>query len=625
MKRLYFIIYGYTLAKDKLTEKTGKLWYCFYICRIMIKSRFFKKFLTTPPVLIDQVRLIYILSLVVGLLSALAAVILKNSIHFVNRILTESITRESGSYLYLAYPVVGMLLTLLFVKYIVKDNIGHGVSRVLYAISKKKSRLRLHNTWTSIVAGTLTIGFGGSVGAEAPIVLTGSSIGSAIGRFFKLNYRNITLLIGCGAAGAVAGIFKAPIAGIIFTLEILMLDLTLSSIVPLLISSVTAATVTYFLMGDKVLFSFTITEAFIIRNIPWYLLLGIISGLVSLYFSKMTLFLEARFEKIKNIFIRLVTGGIILGVLIYLFPPFYGEGYDTIMSLLQGDMDSVFGNSFFNRFADNYLLYVLFLFCLVMVKVIASSSTNGAGGVGGIFAPTLFLGGVNGFLVANLLNKFANVDIPDNRFVLVGMAGMMAGVMHAPLTSIFLIAEITGGYDLLIPLIITSTVAYITTRGFEPHSIYHVRLAKRGELITHDKDKAVLTFMDWRKEIETDLIKVKATDKLGDLIKIISKSKRNLFPVVDNYNVLEGVVSLDDVREIMFNNELYNTTLVRDLMTIPPSYIDKRENIETVMETFRKTGAWNLPVLDNGYYVGFISKSRIYSTYRELLVQFSEE
>lgn len=591
----------------------------------MFKNHFFSKILSQQTLIKDQVTLTYILSLVVGLLSALAAAILKNAIHYTHQILTGGITRESGSYLYLVYPVAGMLLTLLFVRYLVKDNIGHGISRVLYAISKKKSYIKVHNTWTSVLASTLTIGFGGSVGAEAPIVLTGSSIGSVIGRFFKLNYRNITLLIGCGAAGAVSGIFKAPIAGIVFTLEILMLDLTISSIVPLLISSVTAATVAYFLMGDKVLLTFDITEAFNISNIPWYIVLGVISGMISLYFSKMTLFLESQYEKIRNVFIRLIIGGVILGGLIYLFPPFYGEGYDTIKLLLNGDTSAVFGNSVFTQFADNYFVIILFMSGLVLLKVIASSSTNGAGGVGGIFAPTLFIGGVNGFLVASVLNHFFNVNIPDNRFVLVGMAGLMAGVMHAPLTAIFLIAEITGGYDLLIPLIITATVAFITTRSFEKHSIYHVQLAQRGELITHDKDKAVLTFMDWKKEVETDLVKVKPTDTLGDLIKIIARSKRNLFPVVDEYNILEGVVLLDDVREIMFNNELYNTTIMRDLMTIPPSYIDKRENIETVMETFRKTGAWNLPVLDNGYYVGFISKSRIYSTYRELLVQFSEE
>ena len=591
----------------------------------MFRNCFFRRIFHKNLFEIGQVKLVYFLSLVVGLLSAVAAALLKYSIHFTHKILTEGITAESGSYLYLVYPLIGMLMTFLFVRYIVKDNIGHGISRILFSISRKKSHLKTHNTWTSIIASTLTIGFGGSVGAEAPIVLTGSSIGSAIGRFFKLNYKNVTLLIGCGAAGAVSGIFKAPIAGIVFTLEILMLDLTTSSIVPLLISSVTAATVAYFLMGDKVLLSFNVVGAFNISNIPWYLLLGVISGLISLYFSKMTLFLEERYNEIKNSYLRLILGGIVLGGLIYLFPPFYGEGYDTIMLLLQGNSDLIIHNSIFSHYSNSFLVIILFMSGLVLLKVIASSSTNGAGGVGGIFAPTLFIGGINGYLVAIVLKKFVNIDLSDNRFVLVGMAGMMAGVMHAPLTAIFLIAEITGGYNLLIPLIITSTAAYITIRSFEKHSIYHVQLANRGDLITHDKDKAVLTRMNWKREIETDLLKVKPSDTLGVLVKIIARSKRNLFPVVDEYNILEGVVSLDDVREIMFQQELYATTFVKDLMTIPPSYIDKKENIETVMEAFRKTGAWNLPVLDDGYYVGFISKSRIYSTYRELLVEFSEE
>ena len=591
----------------------------------MLKSRFLRKILKPGFENIDQVRLLYILSLVVGLLSALAAAFLKNTIHYTHHILTQGITRESGNFLYLAYPLTGMLLTLLFVRFVVKDNIGHGISRVLYAISRKKSHLKTHNTWTSILATTLTIGFGGSVGAEAPIVLTGSSIGSAIGRFFRLNYRSITLLIGCGAAGAVSGIFKAPIAGIVFVLEILMLDLTISSIVPLMISSVTAATVAYFLMGEEVLFNFTIREAFNISNIPWYIILGILSGFISLYFSKMTLFLEKNFEKISNIYVRLFAGGIVVSVLVYLFPAFYGEGYTAVLQILQSSIEPVMNQSVFYNFSDKFWVEVVFMASLVFLKVFASSATNGSGGVGGIFAPVLFIGGVNGYLFASLLNRFINIDLADNRFVLIGMAGLMAGVMHAPLTAIFLIAEITGGYDLLIPLIITSTAAYITTRSFERHSIYHVQLAEKGELITHDKDKAVLTIMDWKKEIETDLLKVKSNDTLGDLVKVISRSKRNIFPVVDEYNILEGVVLLDDVREIMFNHKLYDSVRVKDLMTIPPSYIDKKENIETVMETFRQTGAWNLPVLDNGYYVGFISKSRIFTTYRELLVQFSEE
>jgi chloride channel protein, CIC family len=591
----------------------------------MFRLSSYRKIFGKSLVNIDQVKLIYFLSLVVGLLSALAAAFLKNAIHYTHLFLTNGITSESGGYLYLAYPLFGMTLTLLFVRFIVKDNISHGISRVLYAISKRKGYLRSHNTWSSIVASTLTIGFGGSVGAEAPVVLTGSSIGSAVGRFFRVNNKSIALLIGCGAAGAVSGIFKAPIAGIVFVLEVLMLDLTISSIVPLLISSVTAATVAYFLMGDSVLFAFNVVEAFNVSNLHWYVVLGVISGLVSLYFSKMTLFLESNFEKVKNQYLRLGIGGTILGILIYFFPPFYGEGYDTIMSLLQGNASNVLSDSLFGQFHENYYMYVIFFSCLVILKVVASSSTNGAGGVGGIFAPTLFIGGINGFFIAGLLGKFFQVDLPDNRFVLAGMAGMMAGVMHAPLTAIFLIAEITGGYDLLIPLIITATSAYITTRSFEKHSIYHVQLANRGELITHDKDKAVLTRMNWKKEIETDLRIIRPNDTLGDLIKIISKSKRNIFPVVDQYNILEGVVSLDDVREIMFQQELYKTTFVKDIMSIPPTYLDIKENMEAVMEAFRKTGAWNLPVLDNGYYVGFISKSRIYSTYRELLVEYSEE
>ncbi|HEX2969330.1 MAG TPA: chloride channel protein [Bacteroidales bacterium] len=590
----------------------------------MSLNYFFKKKSEKFTFEIDQIKLVYILSLVVGLLSALAAGLLKNAIHYTNQIITQGFVKESGSYFYLVYPLGGMLLTVFFIKYVIKDNISHGISRVLYAISKKRSRLKKHNTWSSLLASTLTIGFGGSVGAEAPIVLTGSSIGSVLGSFFKLNYRSITLLVGCGAAGAVSGIFKAPIAGILFTLEILMLDLTISSIVPLLISSVTAAIVATFLMGDKVLFTFNISGGFNVANIPWYLLLGITSGIISLYFSRMTLFLESGFSRVNNVYLRLLAGGMILSILIFLFPPFYGEGYDTIMALLQGKVDSVVSGPVFHNYRS-FSVVMIFMAGMILFKVFASSATNGAGGVGGIFAPTLFLGGITGFFVSGMLRQYLGIEIPDNRFVLVGMAGTMAGVMHAPLTAIFLIAEITGGYNLLIPLILTSTVSFITTRSFEKHSIYHVQLAEKGELITHDKNKAVMVVMDWRKDIETDLTKVSSSQTLRDLVKAISLSKRNLFPVVDRFNILEGVVSLDDVREIMFRNELYDTTTVRKLMTIPPSYIDKKESLETVMETFRLTGAWNLPVLDNGYYVGFISKSRIYATYRELMSEFSEE
>ena len=591
----------------------------------MFNNKLLKRVLKLRFDEIDQTKLLYVLSMLVGFLSALAVVVLKNTVHYTNRLFTERITLESGRYLYLAYPLAGIILTVFFVKYVVKDNISHGISRVLFAISKKNSKIKAHNTWTSIIASTLTIGFGGSVGAEAPIVLTGSAIGSNIGRFFKLNYRSVTLLVGCGAAGAVAGIFKAPIAGIVFTLEILMLDLTMSSIVPLMISAVTATTVTYFLMGEEVLFSFNIEGSFNMGNIPWYLVLGFVSGVVSIYFSKMTLYLERGLAKIKSEYYRMLMGGTILGILIFLFPPFYGEGYNTIMLLLQGGADQIFNESVFSHFSSGFLGILLFMLGLVLFKVFASSATNGAGGVGGVFAPTLFLGGVCGFLVSGIINLFFNVDIPDSRFVLAGMAGLMAGVMHAPFTAIFLIAEITGGYNFLIPLIITSTVSYITTRSVIKHSIYHIQLAQRGELITHDKDKAVLTVMDWRREIERDLVTVHADDTLGTLVKAISSSTRNIFPVVDKYNVLEGMVLLDDVRELMFEQEKYDRYHVSDFMVIPPSYIDQSEGIETVMDTFRKTGAWNLPVLKDGYYVGFVSKSRIYAKYRELVVQFSEE
>lgn len=579
------------------------------------------KYLVKP----DQKRLIYFLSFLVGLLSALAAAILKNSIFFTHRLITEGITPESRSYFYLFYPAIGMLLTILFVRHVVKDNIGHGVSRVLYAISRKRGRLKSHNSWTSIIATTLTIGFGGSVGAEAPIVLTGSSIGSTLGNYFRLNYRNVTLLIGCGAAGAIAGIFKAPIAGIVFTLEVLMLDLTISSIVPLMISSVTAATVAYFLVGEEVLFAVSVAGVFNIKNIPWYILLGIVTGLISVFFSKITLRVEGQYERIKNIYARLLVGGAVLALLIFVFPPFYGEGYDTIRELLKSRSFMVFENSPLATLGNSFTMYLLFFTGLVLFKAVATASTNGAGGVGGIFAPTLFLGGVTGLTVVNLLNHFGGLVIPENRFVLVGMAGAMAGVMHAPLTSIFLIAEITGGYVLLIPLIITSTISFITARAFDAHSLYHKELAERGELITHDKDKAVLTLMNWKNEIEKDLIKVRSDNSLGELVKAIAKSRRNIFPVVDQYNILEGVVLLDDVREVMFKNELYDKLKVKELMRIPPSYLDVRESLEAVMETFEKTEAWNLPVLDGGFYVGFISKSRIYSKYREQLLQFSEE
>jgi len=590
----------------------------------MKRPKFIGKFLVWRGEHITERQFVYILSFFIGLISGLAAVVLKNTIHYTHEFLTRGFDIESESYWYLAYPVVGILLTILFIRYFVKDNISHGVARILYAISKKNSIIKPHNNYSSIIASTLTIGFGGSVGAEAPIVLTGASIGSSIGRLLKLNYKSITLLVGCGAAGAIAGIFKAPIAGLIFTLEVLMLDLTIASIVPLLISAVTGATVAYFLMGKGVLFSFDLAESFMLNNIPFFILLGVICGLISLYFTKAAMFIETRFEKISSPVWKLILGGGVLSLLIFIFPTLYGEGYVTITSLLHGDVSYVVENSFFYFLKDNYWLFIGYLILILVFKVVAMSATNGTGGIGGVFAPTLFMGGITGFIVARVINGLNWVHLPESNFALVGMAGLMAGVMHAPLTAIFLIAEITGGYSLLIPLIITATFSFITIMYFEPHSIYTKRLAKRGELITHHKDKAVLTLMNWKKEIEKDLKTIHPDATLRELVKIISRSKRNIFPVVDDENMLLGVVLLDNVRDIMFNHEMYDLTFVRDLMITPPSYVSSTDNMETVMQKFSESGVWNLPVIDNGKYVGFISKSRIFTAYRKVLVQVSD-
>jgi CIC family chloride channel protein len=573
----------------------------------------------------DQQKLLYLLSFVVGIASAMAAVAMKNAIHYTHVLFTQGVMEGAGGILSLAYPMAGILLTVIVVKYLVRDNISHGISRVLYAISRRKSYIKSHNNWSSILASSLTIGFGGSVGAEAPIALTGASIGSSVGRYFKLNYKNITLLLGCGAAGAISGIFKAPIGGILFTLEVLMLDLTMSSVVPLLISSVTAATVAYFFMGNDVLFSFHVRDTFLIRNLPYYILLGFFGGLTGLYFTKMTIGIEKLYQKIHNSYVRLVTGGVILGILIFIFPSLYGEGYDSILKILNGESFSIVGATLFGDVASASWIILVLLSALVLLKVVATASTNGAGGVGGIVAPTLFTGGMAGYLFSSAMNHFFDLGLPESSFTLAGMAGLFAAVLHAPLTAIFLIAEITEGYGLFIPLIVTSTVGYITIRSFQKHSIYHQQLAASGELITHDKDKAVMTLLDWTKEVETDLLTVNPEGNLGDLVTQVAKSRRNIFPVVDEFNILEGVVLLDDVRDKMFNPDLYDKISIRELMTIPPSYIDIREKGDVVLDTFTRTGAWNLPVLDNGEYVGFISKSRIFGAYRELLKQFSEE
>jgi len=574
---------------------------------------------------IREKNFILVLSLLVGLTCGLVGVILKNSIHYVHHFITESMSLDSGNILFIAFPIVGITLTMLFVKYFVRDDIGHGVSKILYAISKKNGFIKGHNNFSSVIASTLTIGFGGSVGAEAPVVLTGASIGSGLARMFHMNHRTIILMLGCGAAGAIGGIFKAPIAGLAFTLEVLMLDLTMGSLIPLLISSVSAASLSYFLMGKGAIFQYHITQAFELGNIPFYILLGIFTGLLSVYFTRTSMFVEGKISGLNNPVKRIMVGGIILGLLIFLFPPLYGEGYTTLQSLLDGEPGKMFYNTILYPLQDNYWLLLVYVAGVFMLKVFATAATNGSGGVGGIFAPTMFIGGVSGFFGARLVNGMGLVDLSESNFSLVGMAGLMAGVMHAPLMAIFLIAEITGGYALFIPLMITCTIAYLTARAFEPHSIYAKRLAKRGELITHNKDKAVLTLMKLDRVIETDLKTVRSSDTLGELVKIISQSKRNIYPVVATDKELLGIVILDDIRHIMFNSEMYDSTFVHDLMIMPPALVELKDPMDTVMKKFEETGAWNLPVTDEGKYLGFVSKSKIFSTYRRVLVHFSEE
>lgn len=568
---------------------------------------------------------IYVFSLFIGVISGLAAVLLKNAVHFTHQFVQKQGGFFEINFLYLAFPVLGILLTVLYVRFFVKDEMGHGITKVLYAISKKGGFMRPHNSYSSIIASTLTVGFGGSVGLESPIVVTGSSLGSNLGRAFGMNYKSITTLIGCGAAGAVAGIFKAPVAGVVFALEVLMLDIGVWSIIPLLISAVTGATISYLFLDTGVSLHYPVQGSFNLQNIPWYVVLGIFAGFVSLYFTRVTFWIESLFAKISRYWIRLLTGGLVLGLLILLFPVLYGEGYDILNIFLEGDINSISAGSFFEGQQNSLIAFAAFMLLILLFKPVAMNATTGAGGVGGIFAPAMFMGGFTGYFAAHMLNRFSFIEVPEKNFILSGMAGLMAGVMHAPLFAIFLIAEITAGYVLFIPLMITSTVSFITIRYFEPHSIYTHRIAKRGELITHNKDKAILTLLEMDKMIEKDFIPVSPEDSLGKLVKSISKSRRNLFPVITSQNMLIGVVLLDNIRHIIFNADMYQSVFVRDLMQPPPTQISPGESMDSVMKKFEENGAWNLPVLNNGVYIGFLSKSKLFSYYRQWLIDISEE
>ena len=588
----------------------------------MTNENRFYRFLLWRERHIRERNFILLISFLVGIGAATASLLLKFLIHTIQQLLWANI-REGANYWLLLYPIIGILLAGVFVYYVVRDDISHGVTKILYAISQRKSRIKPHNMWSSLVASSLTIGFGGSVGAEAPIVLTGAAIGSNLGRLFRMEQKTLMLLVGCGAAGAVAGIFKAPIAGLVFVIEVLMLDLTMTSVLPLLISSVTAATMSYVFSGTEAIFQFSQTEEFVMERIPYVLLLGIFCGLVSLYFTRAMLRVEGIYAGLSHRWQRFILGAAMLSILIFLFPPLYGEGYDTIETLLNGDFIHLMDQSPFLGMENGYWGIVIFLGLILLTKVFASAATNGGGGCGGVFAPSLYIGCIAGFFFSHVLNFFGlPVDLPEKNFALMGMAGTMSAVMHAPLTGVFLIAELTGGYNLFLPLMITSIGSYVTIRAFEPHSLYTMRLAQKGELLTHHKDKAVLTLMNVGSVIETDFIAVRPDMSLGDVVKeAIAKSSRSMFPVVNTEGVLLGIVLVDNIRNIMFRPELYERFRVSRFMVSPPARIVNDMPMEKIMHIFDDTKAWNLPVVDTeGTYIGFVSKSKIFNAYREVLV-----
>ena len=570
-----------------------------------------------------------VLAFFVGILAAVAAFLLHWIIHLIQQLLTKGFATDAANVLFLLFPVVGIWLTSLFIKYVVRDNISHGITRVLYAISTNRSRLRRHNCWTSVVASAITIGFGGSVGAEAPIVLTGSAIGSNLGQIFKLDKRQLMLLVGCGAAAAVAGIYKAPIAGMVFTLEVLMIDMTMSSIVPILIATITANVTSYLLVGDKSMLSFPLDSAWSVERIPATVMLGVFGGFVSLYFMRGMTWCEGQFARMRrHPYRKLIVGGLVLSTLIFFFPSLYGEGWDSLVILLNGktesDWDHVLDGSLFYGHTDLLVLYVAMV---LLTKIVATSSTNGAGGCGGTFAPSLFVGGFAGFLFARLWNmEQIGVYIPEKNFTLLGMAAVMAGVMHAPLTGIFLIAEITGGYQLFVPLLIVSVVSVMVISIFEPHSIYAMRLAREGKLVTHHTDHSVLTLMSMDAIVEKDVVSVKPDMPLGRVVSVLSNSDSAFLPVLDQGGRLLGEIDLTKIRNIVFRPELYQKMRASQVMTPLPAILYRNEPMTEVMRKFDTTNASVLPVVDiNNVLQGYITRTRLYRTYRKVVADFSTE
>ncbi|MFY0599835.1 MAG: chloride channel protein [Cyclobacteriaceae bacterium] len=592
----------------------------------MKASKLIMKFLVWRLKHLSDNNFILIVASVIGLVAGLAAVTLKSTVHFIHVLLQQNLDITKISYLYLIYPMIGIFLTVVIRRYILRDTPGHGITRILRAISVNSSRIRKRYMVSNMLKSAVTVGFGGSVGLEAPIVVTGSAIGANIGQFVHLDYKKRTLLIGCGAAGAISAIFNSPIAGVIFAIEVILNETKISKFIPILIASVSGQLVSIILLEEESLFAFKLVDSFSAHDTPYYILLGILCGLVSLYFTRMLFRAEGLIGKIENSYAKALAGGLGLALIIFTFPPIYGEGYEAIKALLSGEKMHLFDSSPFYSIADREYVIILFLLLILIMKPIATAFTIGAGGSGGVFAPSLFMGGVTGFAfsyIANMIYPASNVS--QSNFTLVGMCGVLSGVLHAPLTGIFLIAEITSGYMLFVPLMLVSAISFVTISYFEKHSIYTKRLIESGQLIQDDSDRMILSQINIKKIVEKDLLSIHPDASLAELVKLVKKSKRNIFPVVNEHQELKGIVTLDDIREIMFDTDKQEEILVKTIMHQPPAFVSPQEKMQSVMNKFELTQAWNLPVLDDEKYLGFISKARIFSAYRTKLIRQNKE
>ncbi|MCF8366475.1 MAG: chloride channel protein [Bacteroidales bacterium] len=568
---------------------------------------------------------VIVLSVIIGLGAGLSSYLLKSFVFYIKDELTGFFSISSQNIWYILYPGIGIAIAVLLVKYVIKDTSEHGIPRILYVISRLDGKMKTHKYFSSLLGSSFTAAFGGSIGLESPIIAAGASIGSRLGQTLRLNYKNTTLLIGCGAAGAMASIFTTPIAAVIFSLEVLMLDLTTLSIIPLLIASVTGAITTKLLLAENILIHFSVTQPFEVGDAHYFILLGILCGLVSLYFNWMHDYIKMKFHKIDNWMKKLALGGLALGILIFLLPPLYGEGYDAIKLIMMGNSDQLLNNTALYAYKDISWVFILFLILLIVTKIVATTLTTEAGGIGGIFAPAAVMGGLTGFTLSRSFNSLGYIDpLHEGNFTLVGMAGVLGGVLHAPLTAIFLIAEMTNGYELIVPLMLTTAISFITIKTFSPHSIFTRQLAERGDLITHDKDKTVLTLLSVKRVIDNDLLKITPESKLGDLTKLIEKSNRNIFPVVDDDGTYHGLVDMDDIRKDMFHPEKYDEPISTYIL-IAKATVSLKESMESVMEKFRKTGYYNIPVVEDGKYIGFVSRANIFNAYRKMLKDVSME